>query len=504
MINYINLLFLVFLVSCTETKQPEFNIIDEAKSIILDWENTTEMTDKEFDTLPAKKETEDVKTYEDKNPDPTKKEKNISETNKIEEPEYVEKKLIDAEKKIMEEEIIIESRLIEQDKEIIENLEKDDFIFEDKERGKMKIGVLLPLSGSKSDMGKLILNSLELALFQAKDADIELIVKDTKADSKSTLSAFKELRSKNIETFIGPLYSNSLSVIFNQKLEEDIKVFSLSNNINFANNNIWLFGIDPQQQTKRVLEYSINKGNFKIGALLPNNPYGYLLVESIDDTLRPYDITLEKVEYYDNNIKDQEKAAKNLSLGFSDYEEKLESIKRESDGVNEEEKIQINVEDLEKPLDAVFIAASGQDLTILASQLQYNNVDPNKVDFMGISSWESRNILTEPALNGGYFTSTSNASQKIIKDLYKKVFKVEMNNIAMLGYDIMALIGSVVLENKKISSDILLNPKGFYGLRGLFRLNQNGRVERVFEIKKILRNKFVTLQKSPENFLSNY
>ena len=59
MINYINLLFLMFLVSCTETKKPEFNIIDEAKSIILDWSNTTEMTDKEFDKLPAKKETED-------------------------------------------------------------------------------------------------------------------------------------------------------------------------------------------------------------------------------------------------------------------------------------------------------------------------------------------------------------------------------------------------------------------------------------------------------------
>ena len=37
---------------------------------------------------------------------------------------------------------------------------------------------------------------------------------------------------------------------------------------------------------------------------------------------------------------------------------------------------------LEKPLDSIFIAASGQALTILASELQYSNVDPKKVIYI--------------------------------------------------------------------------------------------------------------------------
>ena len=48
---------------------------------------------------------------------------------------------------------------------------------------------------------------------------------------------------------------------------------------------------------------------------------------------------------------------------------------------------------MEKPFDSVFIAAAGQNLTVLSSQLQYNNVDPKIVQYLGISSWEDKSIL---------------------------------------------------------------------------------------------------------------
>ena len=46
----------------------------------------------------------------------------------------------------------------------------------------------------------------------------------------------------------------------------------------------------------------------------------------------------------------------------------------------------------------------------------------------------------------------------------------------------------------------LYNKEGYIGLRGLFRLTEIGRVERVFQVKKITRKKFITVEREPENF----
>ena len=79
---------------------------------------------------------------------------------------------------------------------------------------------------------------------------------------------------------------------------------------------------------------------------------------------------------------------------------------------------------IEKPLDSIFIAASGQALTILASQLQYSNVDPKKVIYAGISSWEDESILQEPALNNSFFSAYYRFStRRYCKNLFYSLWK---------------------------------------------------------------------------------
>ena len=85
-------------------------------------------------------------------------------------------------------------------------------------------------------------------------------------------------------------------------------------------------------------------------------------------------------------LKVREKLLKKFLKGFEDYKLYLDKIKEQE---NEEEKVN-EVLFMEKPFDSVFIAAAGQNLTVLSSQLQYNNVDPKIVQYLGISSWEDR------------------------------------------------------------------------------------------------------------------
>ncbi len=371
-------------------------------------------------------------------------------------------------------------------------------------QNQLKIGVLLPLTGEHGEIGSLILNALELALFQTDNQKIKLIVRDTKADAKTTTEVFNQLLNNNIKIFIGPLFAKSLVSIEGNVSDNNVKIFALTNNTNLAKRGIWTFGVDPQQQTKTILDFIISKGSNKIGFLLPDSAYGYLLYDVIEKVLKKNNLNPARVEFFKNDIDSQRLAAKKISGGFEDYEASLKELEEnltkeslEDDLKNDPLKIK---ENLKKPLDSIFIGASGQTLTILASQLQYSSVDPKKVSYVGTSSWEDTSILQEPALKGGFFATTSEIFQDDINKTYSLVYGSDIPKVAMVAYDILSLLNATFKENGEIERKYLLNQNGYLGLRGLFRLKFDGTVERTFQIKKIRKAKFQTYQEAPKFF----
>ena len=361
---------------------------------------------------------------------------------------------------------------------------------------KLKVGVMLPLSGEHREIGHLILNAIEMAIFQTEENKLELHIKDTEAKSDKTKKVLSELIDEEVKVVIGPLFSKSLAAIQSEVASNNINLFALTNNINLRNKGIWIFGVDPQAQTEKMLRYALEKGFKNIAALLPQNAYGLLLFDTITSFTKANLMKIEKIEFYNFSVESQRKTAQKISEGFEDYKIYLDKIKEQE---NAEEKGN-EVLFVEKPFDSVFIAAAGQNLTVLSSQLQYNNVDPKLVQYLGISSWEDRSILNEPALEGGVFVTTSEMYQKKIKLIYKNSFSKEMPKIAMIAYDIVALLGS--LKNSKSNFNIydLVNDEGYIGLRGLFRLKKNGVVERAFQLKKINNKKFTILKKANSEF----
>ena len=90
--------------------------------------------------------------------------------------------------------------------------------------------------------------------------------------------------------------------------------------------------------------------------------------------------------------------------------------------------------------------------------------------------------------------------QEKIKLIYKSSFSKEMPKIAMIAYDIVALLGSLNNLGSNININDLVNNEGYIGLRGLFRLKKNGTVERTFQLKKIKNKKFTILKKANDQF----
>ncbi len=498
-INHINKglkVFFIFSVitSCTVNDKEAFNIIDEAKKIFLNISNEEkknkkiknlnkeEIVKEKVDSNKAKQQNTSLPLEKDK----LKLKKEQKEINEVKESKLIARKK--------------EPGVKERKKEKKKSIQS----YPDLNQNLLKIAVLLPLTGEHKEIGNLILNALELALFQTDNKKIKLIVKDTKADEKITKEVFNELLNDNIKLFIGPLFAKSLVSIEGNISDKNVKIFALTNNTNLAKRGIWTFGVDPQQQTETILDFIITEGNNKIGFLLPDSSYGYLLYDIIEKVLKKNNLKPAKVEFFKNDIDSQRLAAKKISEGFEKYEEYLKELEESLKKENFEEDLTNPTltikETFEKPLDSIFIGASGQTLTILASQLQYSSVDPKKVSYVGTSSWEDTSILQEPALKGGLFATTSEFFQDDIYKTYSLVYGSDIPKVAMVAYDILSLLNATFKENGEIESKYLLNQNGYLGLRGLFRLKYDGTVERTFQIKKIKKAKFQTHQEAPKFF----
>ena len=101
---------------------------------------------------------------------------------------------------------------------------------------KIKIGLIVPLSGEYKEIGDSILKATRLAINKIDNNKIKIIPKDTRDDPKITLKVSKELQEQGIKIIIGPVFNKNLEYLKDLK---EITFLSLSNtNTNNANNVI--------------------------------------------------------------------------------------------------------------------------------------------------------------------------------------------------------------------------------------------------------------------------
>ena len=84
----------------------------------------------------------------------------------------------------------------------------------------------MPLSGKYSYVGESILDSMQLVVSENKNLNIELIIKDTKANPERAKKEARNLIEKNVEIILGPFFSSSLESITNIAKYNKIPIIS--------------------------------------------------------------------------------------------------------------------------------------------------------------------------------------------------------------------------------------------------------------------------------------
>ena len=350
-------------------------------------------------------------------------------------------------------------------------------------QNKIKLGLLVPMSGEFSEIGQSIIKSTLLAINKIDNPLIEIIPKDTESNPDSTLRKAKELKELGVEIVIGPVFNKNLS-----KLEEldDMIFLSLTNKIIDNPKNIISTGINAGSQLNTISKFQKDKEIKKTIFLIPNKSYK----NEIEKAIKRSKLKTFKVHYYDS---DPTKLTKQIEK-ITKYSQRKQNIKDEisrlenSDDPNKEKKIKI----LEKRdtlgkigFDSVIIADFDESLKSITTSLIYTDVKPVDTYFITLNQWFDESLLKETSYQPIYYPSVNKKNYDEFVELYFKEFNHYPNQLSFLSYDLVGLVYYLILENNwDIDEKIFLKKNKFKGKVGIFEIKDK-KINHVLNFYKI-------------------
>ena len=352
----------------------------------------------------------------------------------------------------------------------------------------IKIGLLVPLSGKQSDIGKSIMQSIRLAINKIDNPNIKILPKDTKNDPVKTLAAAKELELEGVKIVIGPIFNNNL--IYLDELKEMIFLSLTNKNINNPKNVISA-GINASSQIRTIIKFMEMNDIRRTIFLIPNSNFQ----EEVEDAISQSKIKLKHVHIYDTNPMELTKQIEKITMYQIRKQNLIDEIKRLEDSNEKNKEWKIN--NLKKRdtlgginFDSVIVSDFEEGLKSVFTSLLYTDVSPQRIYYITLNQWFDESFLKEESLQPLYFPSINKENYEEFIDDYKRIYNEYPNQLSFLSYDLMGLVYYLVYQNKfKIDEKIFYKENQFKGKVGIFEINKN-RINHVLNFYKVENKKF--------------
>ena len=374
------------------------------------------------------------------------------------------------------------------------------------------VALLLPLSGDARDLGGAMRRAAHLALMDVADERFEVVVRDTRGTREGAKTAARRAVDAGANLILGPVFSDSVRAVKPVATAARVPVLAFSNNPRVAESGVYVMGHMPGPQVRRIVGFARGRGLESFGALVPENTYGEIVREALTRAARRGGADT-RVRAFAPDAPDKSGPIKALGEYDKRREKLRERIAELKDGPGEPPEDEL--EALKRkdtlgpaPFDAVLVPLGGETLKTVAPMMAYHDIDPGKVRYLGISTWNDPSLGTEPSLNGGWFAAPSPQGWNRFRDRYKARYGADPRRLASLAYDATALAAVLARRAEPdarggprvYAQDKLTQPSGFAGVDGLFRLTDSGRVERRYAVMEMRRDELKVLDPAPDSF----
>ena len=338
---------------------------------------------------------------------------------------------------------------------------------------KIKIGLVIPLSGEFKELGESVLKSVRLAVNDINDDRIHIVPKDNQNDPDQTLLVSKQLYENGIKIIMGPIFKKN-TIRLNQ-FNNDLTFLSFTNKIDESNKNIISAGVNSISQFNAIKEFQKINDIKRSYLFSPNTD----ILDEIKFGIKKSKIKLKDKFFYDPDPTLITKQIEDVTRYRIRKQNLADEIKRveNSNEVNKEKKLN-QLEKLDTiggiNFDSVIIADFEESLKSVATSLIYTDIPPSRVTYITLNQWFDKSLINESMIQPIYFPSVNYENYINYLNKYNANFQGNSNQIAFLSYDLTGLIYYLLFQNNfEVDNQIFYKKNSFKGKIGIFEIDKN-------------------------------
>ena len=338
--------------------------------------------------------------------------------------------------------------------------------------GKIRIGLVVPLSGEYSAIGDSIIKSTRLALNKINDEKFEIVPGDTKANPIDALKASKALYDQGIKIIIGPVFNESTKYL--DELN-DVTFISLTNKIYGNPPNVISAGVNAISQLQTIDKFRNFNEIERTIILIPRSDYQ----KEVEQAIKKTKLKLKDKYFYDMDPTLLTSQIEKVTRYPERKKNLLNEIERieNSSLINKEKKLEeLNKKDTLGGInfDSVIIADFGESLKSVATSLLYTDVSSKRISYITLNQWFDNSLLKENSLQPIYFPSINKENFELFKVEYSNAYKKKANQLSFLSYDLVGLVYFLIYSNNfDQDKKIFYEKNKFKGKIGVFEIDKN-------------------------------
>jgi ABC-type branched-subunit amino acid transport system substrate-binding protein len=338
--------------------------------------------------------------------------------------------------------------------------------------GQVKVGLLLPMTGSGAGAAKALKQAAELALFDFDNPNVMLIPKDTHGTPDGARMAAQSAVQDGAELIIGPLFAQEVAGAAPVARQSGIPMIAFSSDEKVAGGGVYLLSFLAGRDVQRIVSFAASRGKRNFAALIPQTAYG-----RIADAAFARAVNAGAVQA-------------GVRASFSPGGNVDAPVRQVATAVRA------------GSVNAVFLPANRDEMAALGPALAANGVTGPQAQLIGTGQWDFPGNGSVRALVGGWYPAPDPAGWAKFASRYAKSYGAPPPRIASLAYDAVSLAVSLSRNapGQRYTPAQLTRASGFQGIDGLFRLLPDGTSQRGLAILEVTPSGPRVIDPAPSSF----